>query len=159
MNKIFVLLTFFFTAKRSFLPKLILITIIFVGVALIWSLFGNYPSGKSSPISTEGWSIIQREKIKAQKDFAEFIKTPAGKIWQRHPYWTPETCQKIAQGELFIGMDRDQAHESLTSSLPRRNKITTSSQGDTFWEEWAIEGEAKLILQFRDNILLGWERK
>ena len=61
---------------------------------------------KSIPI--EALSKIHQEKAKAQKEFAEFIQTPAGKIWERHPYWDPAICEKIANGQVEPGMSKEQ---------------------------------------------------
>lgn len=149
----------FFKNKKIFPLLLILILIVVGGSIGVWVNYRIFSKAKHGQISDEGWSYIQREKIKAQRNFAEFIKTPAGKVWLKHPYWTPEICQKIAQGEILVGMHKDQVKESLASLLQRKIKISNYLEGNTLWEEWLLEGEDKLILRFRDNLLQSLERK
>lgn len=117
--------------------------------------YGVYAPKGLRQISDEGWSLIQHEKIKAQKDFAEFIKSPAGKIWAKHPYWPPEICQKIAQGEIFQGMSKDQVKESLNKKSPAKIKIIVNNER----EEWIVEGEGKMVFHFLNGVLHSWEGK
>lgn len=110
---------------------------------------------KQGEISAEGWSYIQQEKLKAQRDFAEFVKTPAGQIWLQRPYWHPEICQKIAQGEISPGMNKDQVKESLAKKSQTKMKINVNNDR----EEWIVEGENILVLHFLNGVLQSWEQK
>jgi hypothetical protein len=138
--------------KTSLLIIICLISGFLGGAWLYYRLFLKTKPGQ---ISAEGWSYIQQEKIKAQRDFAEFVKTPAGQIWRQHPYWHPETCQKIAQGEILPGMNKDQVRESLAKKLQTKIKINVHNEQ----EEWIVEGENKLVLHFRNGVLQSWEQK
>lgn len=110
---------------------------------------------ESRTIPLDALSKIQREKANAQKDYEEFIKTPTGKIWEKHPFWDRETCQKIAQGQLFPGMSKEQAKAAI--GPPK--KIRTAKRGEILHEEWAVEGKEKITLKFEDNVLKSVERK
>ena len=67
---------------------------------------------KKGLIPPEALSKIRQEKADAEKEFAEFSETPAGKLWQKHPYWDPAACRKIAEGLVFPGMSKEQAKGS-----------------------------------------------
>lgn len=47
---------------------------------------------------------IKQDSIKLQKEFNE---SPAGKIKSKHPKWSNEDCKKIANNEVWIGMNID----------------------------------------------------
>ncbi len=134
--------------------------LVFVGIALGclgagWGFYKFFLKTERGQISAGGWSYIQRERLKAQKEFAEFIKTPAGKIWEKHPYWNPETCQKIAQGEISPGMTREQVKESLAQKPQIKIKVKAHLES----EEWIVEGEKNLIFHFQNGILKSWQKK
>ena len=105
-------------------------------------------------IPAEALSKIHQEKARAQEEFAEFIKTPAGKLWQRYPYWDPDLCQKIAEGQVLPGMSKEQAKEAVGAPVEVRRR-------NQFLEEWVVEGQGKerMILKFEDNVLKTVERK
>ena len=69
-----------------------------VSVAILF-YFRPTRTAQEKSIPVEALSKIHQEKAKAQKEFAEFIRTPAGKIWEKHPYWDPAICQKIAEAQ------------------------------------------------------------
>lgn len=138
--------------KISFLTFILIATGCLGGVCIYYKLFIKKEAGQ---ISAEGWSYIQQEKIKAQRDFAEFVKTPAGQIWVQRPYWPPEICQKIAQGEILLGMNKDQVRESLANKSQTKIKIKINNER----EEWIVEGEDNLVFHFLNGVLQSWEQK
>ncbi len=107
-------------------------------------------------IPPEILSKIDQEKAKAQKDFAEFIQTPAGKLWQKYPYWDPALCQKISEGQVSPGMSKEQAREAVGRVVEIRKL-----KGEKPLEEWVVEGKGKekVVLKFDDNALVSVERK
>ncbi|MGB9700113.1 MAG: hypothetical protein ACPL5I_12090 [Thermodesulfobacteriota bacterium] len=142
-----------FGQKKISLLILIFIIIGFLGGA--WLYYKLFLKREPGQISAEAWSYIQQEKIKAQRNFAEFVKTPAGQIWLQHPYWPPEICQKIAQGEILPGMNKDQVRKSLANRLQTKIKININNER----EEWIVDGENKLVLHFLNGVLQSWEGK
>ena len=133
----------------------LLILLIISGLGGAWIYYKLFLKTQPGQISAEGWYYIQQEKIKAQRDFAEFVKTPAGKIWLKHPYWPPETCQKIAQGEILAGMNKDQVRESLAN----KSQIKIIIEVNNDQEEWIVEGENKIVLHFLNGVLQRAEQK
>ena len=124
-------------------------------LASAWIIFRPPENQQSKPIPSEALSKIHQEKIKAQKEFAEFIKTPAGKLWQKYPFWDPAACQKIAEGRIFTGMSREQAREALGPPA----EVREAKRGEGVWEEWTCAGREKMILRFENNVLRSIDRK
>ena len=46
--------------------------------------------------------IYKKAEIETQK---KWEKSKAGKIFKENPYWTREDCEKLANGEIWIGME------------------------------------------------------
>jgi len=111
------------------------------------------PQEKSIPV--EALSKIHQEKTKAQKEFAEFIRTPAGKIWEKHPYWDPAICQKIADGQVEPGMSIEQ----IKATLGEPKNVKSERRGKVLHEEWTVEGKEKWLLRFEENTLKVIERR
>lgn len=54
--------------------------------------------------------LAKREKEERAKELAEekaFLKTKAGKIWNKHRDWSKEDCALLAQGKYWVGMHID----------------------------------------------------
>jgi len=49
---------------------------------------------------------IKQDSIKKNEE-ETFLKSEAGKIWIKHNEWSKEDCEKIAWGEVWIGMNYD----------------------------------------------------
>jgi len=133
---------------------LMVISLTFIALALVF--YSGEKGQKPGRIPTEILSKIDQEKAKAQNDFAEFIQTPAGKLWQKYPYWDRELCQKIAEGQVSPGMSKGQVREAVGRVVEIRKPT-----GEGSLEEWVIEGKGqeKMILKFDDNALVSVERK
>jgi hypothetical protein len=125
-------------------------------VLLLWLFFADGKSQKPKQIPAEVLSKIDQEKADAQKAHADFIQTPAGKLWQKYPYWSPEMCQRIIDGQVSPGMSMDQAKEAVDRVAEVRKK-----KGEKQPTEWVAEGrnKEKLILRFEGNALVEVEKK
>ena len=130
---------------------------ILLSAALLLGLFfAGEKDQKPKPIPAEVLSKIDREKADAQKAHADFIQTPAGKLWQKYPYWSPEMCQRIIDGHVSPGMSMDQAKEAVDRVVEVRKK-----KGEKELTEWVVEGrnQDKLVLKFEGNALVAVERR
>jgi len=127
------------------------LAILLSAVLLLWLFFADGKSQKPRPIPAEVLSKIDQEKADAQKAHADFIQTPAGKLWQKYPYWSPEICQRIIDGQVSPGMSMDQAKEAVDRVVEVRKK-----KGEKQPTEWVAEGrnKEKLILKFEGNALV-----
>jgi hypothetical protein len=125
-------------------------------IALMLVFFFGGKSQKPGQIPSEVLVKINQDKGKAQQEHAEFIKTPAGKLWQKCPYWSPDTCRKIVEGQVFPGMGKEQAKEAVGQVIEVRKK-----KGDQQPEAWTVEGRngEKMVLKFEGNALVEVERK
>lgn len=123
------------------------------------AFFLIFPRGernfRPTQIPQEALSKIQQERGKAQKDHEDFMKTPAGKIWEKYPYWDRLICQLIAEGRVSQGMSKEQVREALGPPA----KIKPKKGQKILYEEWEIAGKEKMVLKFEDNTLIALERK
>jgi hypothetical protein len=132
------------------------LAVLLSAIALMLVFFMGGTGQKPGQIPSEVLAKIEQEMTKARQDHAEFLKTPAGQLWQRYPYWTPEICQKIVEGRVFPGMSKEQAREAVGRVMEVRKK-----KGDQQSEEWAVESRnrEKLFLRFEGNALAEVEGK
>ncbi len=76
-------------------------------------------------------------KQRAEEREREWNASDAKKICDRHPGWPVETCERLAQGKIWIGMSYDQLVESYgrkpTSAIP-------SDYGKGVQWQWCWEG-------------------
>jgi hypothetical protein len=125
-----------------------------VSVALLF-IFRPTRNPQEKSIPFEALSKIHQEKARAQKEHADFIQTPAGKIWEKHPYWDPATCQKIAEGKVEAGMNKEQ----VKTALGEPKDVRSEKRGEILYEEWTMEGKERMILRFEENSLKMIEKK
>jgi len=144
----------FFQKKQFLLFGLLFFALLFSLITFLFT-WGGKEEMKSKLISPEVLSKIHQERAKAQKEHAEFIKTPAGKIWERHPYWDRPACQKIAEGQVFLGMNKEMAREAISSPV----EVKIEKHGDTLYEEWTVGGKDKMILKFEGNVLISIQQR
>ena len=132
------------------------LAILLAVVLLFVVFFAGGKSQKPKQIPAEVLSKIDQEKANAQKAHSEFIQTPAGKLWQKYPYWSPEMCQQVIDGQVCPGMSMDQAREAVGRVVEIRKK-----KGEKQVTEWVVEGrnKEKLVLKFEGNALVEVERK
>jgi len=132
------------------------LAVLLSAIALVLVFFMGGKSQKPGEIPPEVLAKINQEKAKARQEHAEFTKTPAGQLWQKHPYWSPDTCQKIVEGQVFPGMSKEQAKEAVGRVIEVREK-----KGDKQPEAWMVESRnrEKMVLKFEGNALVEVERK
>ena len=143
----------FLLGKRSPMFWAVLIAILASAVALF--IFRPTRTDQERSIPIEALSRIHQEKAKAQREFSEFLRTPAGKIWEKHPYWEPAVCQKIADGRVEPGMTKEQAKAALGEA----KHVRSERRGEVLCEEWTYAGNKKRILKFEENALKGIEER
>ena len=142
-----------FWKKRS--PIFLFLGLFLLGT-LLFLLIG--PPGKESNtnlIPASALSNLDQERARAQRDHEEFRKTPAGKIWEKHPYWDRLTCQKIAAGQVWPEMSKEMAGVAVGPP----EKVRTEKRGETLYEEWTVGGKEKMVLRFEQNALISVERR
>ena len=132
----------------------VVLTALLVSVAILF-YFRPTRTAQEKSIPVEALSKIHQEKARAQKEFAEFIQTPAGKIWEKHPYWDPAICQKIADGQVEPGMSKEQ----VKAALGEAKEVKSERRGETLHEQWTVEGKEKLVLRFEENTLKAVEKR
>ena len=132
----------------------VVLTALLVSVAILF-YFRPTRTAQEKSIPVEALSKIHQEKARAQKEFAEFIQTPAGKIWEKHPYWDPAICQKIADGQVEPGMSKEQ----VKAAVGEPKNVKSERRGEVLHEEWMVEGKEKFILLFEENTLKKVERR
>jgi hypothetical protein len=132
------------------------LAVLLSAIALMLVFFIGETGQKPGQIPSEVLVKIDQEMAKARQDHAEFLKTPAGQLWQKYPYWTRDICQKIVEGQVFPGMSKEQAREAVGRVMEVRKK-----KGDQQSEEWTVESRnrEKMVLKFKGNALLEVEGK
>lgn len=61
--------------------------------------------------ATEQAAKQQELQAKLEQQQAEFAKTPTGQLCAKHPEWSKNDCERIANKEVWIGMDNDMLAE------------------------------------------------
>jgi len=132
------------------------LAVIFSVIICLLLFWGGGKNQKKGQIPAEVISRIDQERAQARQEFADFIQTPAGKLWQKYPYWSPEMCRKIAGGEIAAGMSKEQVKEAVNKVVEMRTK-----KGEKPAEEWIVEGRnrERMVLKFDGNALAEIERK
>jgi len=142
-----------FWQKRS--PIFLFLGLFLLGILIFLVITRPGGDPETGRIPASVLSNLDQERAKAQQDHEEFMQTPGGKIWERHPYWDRLTCQKIAEGQVWPEMSKEMARVAV--GPPK--KVRTEKHGETLYEEWTVEGKEKMILRFEDNALIAVERR
>ncbi len=88
-----------------------------LGFGLLAAIVGQFshpnqststPRIDSFPEKTLSPAEIAAAKKEEEKAEATFLRTPAGKIWKKHPGWSREDCATIAAHKVNIGMTSEQ---------------------------------------------------
>ncbi len=94
------------------------------------------PSSSSEPPTKEQVADNLAESAKAQGWGKEkdpiWLKTKAGKVWERHQTWPPKICESVARREVYVGM----AAEQVRAAWGKPDHINTTSTGTVEHEQW-----------------------
>ena len=109
---------------------------LFVVIAVIINS-SESPSSSSSPAPSAEQAKNQeqgRKRIAEEQRAAEerYLKTKPGQIWEKHKEWGRDICRLIADGEIVVGMTKDQVRASW--GRPQSVNSTVSSSGTD--EQW-----------------------
>lgn len=71
-----------------------------------------------------------------------------------NPDWERYDCERIARGEVWVGMTQ----EMILASLGDPSSIKTPSSDDSTIEEWTYRSSryGEEIMRFEDGLLTGW---
>ena len=84
------------------------------------------------------YKIESEKRIKIElSEEAAFMKTKAGKIRKKHPKWSREDCEKLAEGSIWIGMDIQML--KYKRGLPNSANPSNYGGGVTQWQ-WCWDG-------------------
>jgi hypothetical protein len=112
----------------------------------------------TSPQSTPTVSQVhdaedQHKKAKQEED--KFLKTTAGKIWNKHRHWDKDICRTIADGSIRMGMTDEQVR--LSWGKPYKINISSGSWGTH--EQWVMHDSTNSdYLYFENGILTSLQR-
>ena len=87
-----------------------------------------------------------QENAKAAE--AAFLKTPAGKIWQKHQNWNRDVCETIAKKQIQIGMTAEQ----VRASWGRPSKVNSTITARGTHEQWVYDASDDYVY-FDDGIM------
>lgn len=123
-----------------------LVAAIVAGVVALIVLVSNAP--------TPPPEVATPMKITAQPtQTAEWLRSAAGKLWQRHDTWARETCEAIAKHNVYVGMTAEQCR--LAWRRPTSVNRTGHAGGVT--EQWCYGEMCQNALYFDNGILRSWQ--
>lgn len=110
-------------------------------VILIFIILGTIVGislNKATKIATDKMAVIsqadEQKKINDQKamEDPQWKKTKAGQVYAKHPDWTKQQCEDVAQGKYWIGM----SYDMLVASFGRKpSSANPSNYGSvTKWQ-------------------------
>jgi hypothetical protein len=93
-------------------------------------------------------------KITAQPTpTAEWLRSPAGELWQRHDAWSRDDCEAIAAHKVHVGMTAEQCR--LAWGNPASVNRTGRAGGVA--EQWCYGDLCQNALYFDNGILSSWQ--
>lgn len=94
-------------------------------------------------------AALKRQEEQAAEE-AKFLKTRAGRIWQKHPDWPKDICEVIAQGKVRQGMTADQ----IRASWGKPDRIHRTVIGDHVSEQWVYDrGSQNQYLYLENGVM------
>jgi len=74
---------------------------------------------------------LEKQRLLLLEEQEKYEKTKAGKIWKKHPWWSKEDCERIANKEYWIGM----SYDMLVCERGQPNSKNPSNFGNgTSWQ-------------------------
>lgn len=74
-------------------------------------------------------------EAKAKAELAAYQATPAGRVCKKHPEWSKSDCQRIADGEIWLGMSITMLH--AVRGLPDHVNISDYGNGKQY--QWCYD--------------------
>ncbi len=126
----------------------------FVLIAIIGSLSSSSrrstPAPPSPTLSDADYKAKEAAAAKANKEAADrdaaYLKSPAGKIYAKHPGWEKSACEAIAKRQIHVGMTSEQVR--LAWGRPEHINTTTTASHEH--EQW-VYGAGQYVY-FEDGI-------
>jgi hypothetical protein len=136
---------------KLLIPKKIILTILSLQIILV-ACNEDYNAEKShleyiEAVKADSANRIVRlkndsiEKVKKENlelkriaELKEYHKTPAGKILKKHPSWTKEDCERLANKEIWIGMSIKMV--SFLRGLPDSKNVSNYGKGNEYQYCW-----------------------
>lgn len=125
----------FYKKKRFIIP------VALIGLGIIGSQFDNGKNSSATSPQTQTTTSepeltqAQKDSIKAVEDSItkadatvkkEWEKSKAGKIQKKHPDWSDEDCERVADNKIWIGMK----YEMVVYMRGKPNTVNTSNYGN-----------------------------
>jgi hypothetical protein len=118
-------------------------------IGIIGSLNRETPTPPRPPTAAELEAKRQAEE-RARKAEEQFLKTPAGKLWQKHKDWDRQYCDAIVNRKVMSGMNPQQ----VRAAWGRPEHINRTVIPGHTAEQW-VYGDT--YLYFDDGILTSWQ--
>jgi hypothetical protein len=84
---------------------------------------------------------------RARQDEAAFLKTPGGKVWQKHRDWSQDICMTIAKREIHVGMTAEQ----VRASWGKPSEVNATIYSHSKHEQW-VYGSNQYVY-FEDGVM------
>jgi hypothetical protein len=127
--------------------------IIFGVLILLGMIFGNLsrmPTPPSQPPTAAELKAKKQAEEGARKAEEQYLKTPAGKLWQKHKDWNRDYCQAIVNRRVIIGMNSEQ----VRAAWGRPERINRTVFPSHTSEQW-VYGDS--YLYFDDGVLASFQ--
>jgi len=125
-----------------------------IGILIALGIVGSLVRHENdTPPPQPGPAQIEANKQaeqRARQIEEQYLKTPAGKLWQKHKDWDRQYCQAIVNRKAMTGMNPEQVR--ATWGRPERINRTVIRGHTT--EQW-VYGDT--YLYFDDGVLASWQ--
>jgi hypothetical protein len=125
-----------------------------IGVLILLGIVGSLTQHKNdTPPPQPGPAEIQARKEaqeRARQIEEQYLKTPAGELWQKHKDWDRKYCQAIINRKVMTGMNPAQ----VRAAWGRPERINRTVLPGYTTEQW-VYGDT--YLYFDDGVLTSWQ--
>lgn len=123
--------------------------IMLLGIIMSSTLKRETPQPPRPPTAAELEARKQAEE-RARKAEDQYLKTPAGKLWQKHKDWHRQYCEAIVKHKVMTGMNPEQ----VRAAWGRPEHINRTVIPGRTTEQW-VYGDT--YLYFDDGLLTSWQ--